>query len=174
MTISRRKEIFSDLDNSEMAVKKVLEGATEALFLHKPDDTTWSMAELVEHIIIVEKGVLGTIQKIGAKASEEPIISKLDDKAIVKLLSNRKRKVEAPAHFVPKGIFTSKEIALQKFQAHRADIQDFITTTTLPLKNIGFPHPIVGMLNAENWFTFMAGHCQRHASQMAEISNAGL
>lgn len=169
MTETRRKEIFADLENSEQAVKKVVERASEALFLKKPDDTSWSMAELVEHIIMVEKGVLGTIQKIGAKTAEEAITSKLDDKAIIKLISNRERKVKAPEHFVPKGIFTSKEIAIQGLRAHRAQIEDFITTTKLPLKNIGFPHFAVGMLNAENWFTFMAGHCERHAEQMAEI-----
>jgi len=169
MTDTRRKEIFSDLENSEEAVKEVVERASEALFLKKPDENSWSMAELVEHIIMVEKGVLGTIQKMGTKVAEEVITSKLDDKTIVKLISNRERKVKAPDHFVPKGIFTNKEMAIQGLRKHRAEIEVFITTTKLPLKNIGFPHFAVGMLNGENWFTFMAGHCKRHADQMAEI-----
>ncbi len=169
MTDKRRKEIINELEDSELAVKKVVEGATEALFQKKPDETSWSMAELVEHIIMVEKGVLGTIQKMGAKASAEPIVSKIDDAKIIKLIANRDIKVKAPEQFLPKGIFTTKEMALQALTAHRAVIQEFISTTTLPLKNIGFPHFAIGMLNAENWFLFMAGHCKRHAEQMAEI-----
>ncbi len=169
MTDKRRKEIFSDLENSELAVKKVVEGATEALFLKKPDETSWSMAELVEHIIMVENGILGTIQKLGAKAPTERVVSKIDDAKIIKLISNRKMKVDAPAHFVPKGVFSSKEMALQAFGAHRKGIQNFISTTTIPLENIGFPHFVAGMLNGESWFTFMAGHCKRHAEQMSEI-----
>lgn len=169
MTDARKKQIFSELTDSEMAVKKVAEEATEALFLKKPNDTSWSMAELVEHIIMVEKGILGTIQKMGAKASTEPVVSNIDDAKIVKLISNRGMKVKAPEYFVPKGIFTSKKMALEAFRAHREGIKNFITTTTIPLENIGFPHFVVGMLNGESWFTFMAGHCMRHADQMAEI-----
>jgi len=169
MTDNRRKEILSDLKNSEQAVTEVVERASEALFLKKPNETSWSMAELVEHIIMVEKGILGTIQKMGAKAAAEAIISKLDDKAIIQLISNRARKVKAPEHFIPKGIFSSKEIAIQGLRAHRAQIEAFITATKLPLKNIGFPHFAVGMLNGENWSNFMAGNCKRHADQMAEI-----
>ena len=169
MTEVRKKEIFNVLDDSQMAVEKAVKGAAEALFQKKPDETSWSMAELVEHIIMVEKGILGTIQKLGAKAPTEPVISKVGDAKIIKLISNRGVKVDAPAYFVPKGIFTSKAMALQAFSTHRTAIKDFITTTTLPLENIGFPHFVIGMLNGESWFTFMAGHCKRHAAQMAEI-----
>lgn len=170
MTATRKKELFSELADSELAVKKVVEVATEALFQQKSDDTNWSMAELVEHIMLVEKGVLGTIQKIGAKSPSEAVVTPLDDATIIRLTGNRGTKVDAPKHFIPKGIFTTKEMALQAFRAHRATIEDFISTTTLPLGNIGFPHFLMGILNAENWFVFMAGHCKRHAEQMAEIS----
>ena len=92
---------------------------------------------------------------------------------IVNKVTNRTRRIEAPKYFVPQGIFTNKTTAIEGFKEHRAAIVAFINTTELPLKFIGFPHPLLGMLNGVDWFVFMAGHCERHRLQMEESTSVG-
>ncbi|GEM_PF-3201596 len=101
--------------------------------------------------------------------SAEPIVSKLILEKIVDRVADRSRKIPAPKYFIPKGMFATKAEAVAGFKKLRVSIDEFIQTTELPLKLIGFPHQIFGVLNGVDWLVFMAGHCERHRLQMEEF-----
>ncbi len=169
ITVEEKEELISVLQSNQDRLLLVLDAINADLFLHRSSDDKWSVAELVEHIILVEKSVLKGIQKKGATPSEQEIASALDHSQMKEKAHDRSRKIDAPDPFIPKNIFASKETAIVAFKEHRKNIGEFITTTTLPLKQIGFPHFIFGMLNGMSWFLFMAEHCERHILQMEEI-----
>lgn len=167
--MGKEKEIcLKSLADTQKALLSTIELVSEEQFIAQPAKDKWSMAELVEHIILVDNSILKGLHKFGATPSTEPIVSKLAIENIVSAVSNRSRKIPAPKYFIPKGVFTTKAAAIEGFKGHRAKIDEFIKTTDLPLKFVGFPHPIFGMLNGLDWFVFMAGHCERHRLQMEE------
>lgn len=164
-----KKELIVELEKNQSQLHTTLSTVSEELFCHQPSEDRWSIAELVEHIILVEKGVLKSIKKYGAKPRSEKIVSALDKDQVRKVANNRARKIKAPDLFIPKGIFKNKAAAIEAFNQHRSEVGDFITTTTLPLHSIGFPHMVIGMLNGMSWFSFMASHCHRHILQIEEL-----
>lgn len=172
MNSEEKKTLLAQLEKSKESLFTTLENVNKALFLYQPPNDRWSIAELVEHIILVDQRVLNGIQKFGSTPSEEEIITPFDNGELVKLVGTRTRKVEAPVYFIPKGTFLTKEAAIEAFEAHYASIYDFMNTTDLPLKRIGFPHALLGVLNGVNWLAFLGGHCDRHVEQMEEIKEA--
>ena len=173
MSTEEKEICLKNLADSQKELINTIEAASETEFLVRPADNKWSMAELVEHIILVDASILKGIKKVGATPSKEAIVSSLLIDNIVNKVTNRSRKIDAPKYFIPKGIFTNKTAAIDGFSEHRATIEAFLNTTELPLKFIGFPHPIFGMLNGLDWFVFMAGHCERHRLQMEESTVVG-
>ncbi len=167
MTNEVKASILNTLNNSQTALLSVINSVDEKQFINQPTDG-WSISELVEHIIIVDNSILGSLRKVGATPSKEEIESKFAGAELVKLVSRRNVKVKAPEYFQPKGIFKSKQAAIDGLNAHHATLRDFIDSTTLPLNKIGFPHPLIGMINGEQWLIFMGGHSDRHVNQMKE------
>lgn len=164
------KEIcLKSLADTQTALLATLATVSDEQFLARPAEDKWSMAELVEHIILVDRSILKGIHKFGATPSAAPIVSTLILEKIVDRVADRSRKVPAPKYFIPKGMFATKAEAVAGFKKHRASIDEFIQTTELPLKLIGFPHQIFGVLNGVDWLVFMAGHCERHRLQMEEF-----
>ncbi len=167
------KEIcLKSLANTQKALLDTLSTVSDQQFLSRPAKDRWSMAELVEHIILVDSSIMKGIHKFSATPSAEPIVSKLILEKIVDRVADRSRRIPAPKYFIPKGMFATKAEAIVGFKKHRASIDEFIQTTELPLKLIGFPHQIFGMLNGVDWLVFMAGHCERHRLQMEEFKTA--
>ncbi len=169
MNAEKRTTTLKVLSDNQKALLATLEKVDADLFLHQPAGGRWSIAGLVEHIMMVENGVLAGIKKAGMQPKTEAIKKAVTDEKLGQLLRNRNIKLDAPAHFVPKGTFTNKTAAVAAFNNHRANIADFVNTTDLPLSFIGFPHPALGMLNGMDWIVFMAGHCERHILQMEEV-----
>lgn len=166
-----RATLIRILQHSERYLEGKIDGASEELFQFKPDAHTWSMAELVEHLMITDQSLLAGIIKKGERLYAE-MPETFPNGKIIKATSNRKYKVKAPEYLVPQGRFKNKEMALQSFRANRAKIEEFVSTTDLPLDKIAFPHFALGLIDGKGWITFMAGHCQRHSDQMEEIVEA--
>lgn len=168
MDTTKRTYLIDTLKESETNLLAVIEKVDEAGFLSKPNENTWSMAELVEHLIITDTGLLQSIKKKGEHI-RETTPETVSDEIILKVIPKRDRKVTAPDFLVPKGRFKSKAEAIQAFRHTRATIENFVATTDLPLEKIAFKHFLLGLVNGEGWIVFMAGHCQRHTKQMEEM-----
>ncbi len=169
MNKAEKEVCLKSLADTQKALLDTLETVSDKQFLARPAEDKWSMAELVEHIILVDSSILKGIHKFGTTPSTEPIVSKLILEKIVDRVADRSRKIPAPKYFIPKGMFATKAEAVAGFKKHRVSIDEFIQTTELPLKLIGFPHQIFGVLNGVDWLVFMAGHCERHRLQMEEF-----
>ncbi len=166
MTLTEKYEINTLLTESEAKVLTILADVEETQFLAKAEGDKWSMAEVVEHLIITDnsifQGILHKAQSLYEVAPETTANGK-----ILKIVPDLNRgKVIAPDYLQPKGKFQSKAEALEAFSANRAIIRNFMATTDLPLDQIAFKHFSLGLLNAKNWLVFISGHCFRHTQQL--------
>ena len=164
-----KKALVQELQDNQDRLLHFLETIDEELFVYQPPNNSWSIAGLVEHIILSESGIVKGIKKYGEMPSEKAVISALDPKQIREVAKDRSKTYSSPSPFIPKGIFNNKGMAIEGFITHRASLDKFITTTELPLKQISFPHFAFGVLDGRSWLLFMIGHCDRHIVQMEEI-----
>lgn len=171
MNTTERTYLSNLLKESEAKLIAALEGTNDEEFVAKPFEDRWSLAELVEHIMITDKSLLRGIHKQAAKELEDTVPVTSPDEKVAKAAMNRTVKVKAPPFLEPKGIFKTKSEAFAAFRKNRAIIEEFVATTDLPLEKIAFKHFIFGLLNGKNWIAFMAAHCNRHIEQMNEAMN---
>jgi hypothetical protein len=154
------------LNETTQGVLNILNGSSNELFLKKIDASTWSLAEIVEHIILVEEGIVFNLNRLGNSGETITIENLMTHDFIMEKCLQRVTKVDAPKMFVPTGKFTEIKEAVDAFTAHRKKVTVFYETNTFDLSSIGFPHPRLGMMNGDNWLSFIPGHCQRHTDQM--------
>jgi len=167
MNPSIRTTLLEALKNNETDLLTFLEDFSEADFFKKQSDLVWSMAEILEHIILTEAYVVKKLKS--CTPSEGGISSRHPNGKVEYLVLDRNRKVPAPEVLVPKGKYKTKQVAIETFQEVRATSNKFLTDLRTPLVEIGFPHFTLGMLNGENWMTFVPAHCERHRKQMMEL-----
>ncbi len=171
MTASFRQSTLTGFQENRQQMLAILNEIEEKFFLQKMNSETWSITEIVEHVLLVEKGIVGNLKQLGA-TTKSTFDHPPSTEKVIEESASRAFKASAPAPFVPKGIFQTKAQTIAAFTKHRNTIEQFVQDTTLDLKAIAFPHPRLGMYNGENWLTFMQGHCQRHIEQIRLVKQA--
>ena len=136
----------------------------------RPAPDRWSVAECLEHIVIVEDFILGTInstlQQPAGSFKSAMSDDVLDDR--LKKAAERTTRVKAPAHLEPKGRRPHDQL-LPEFDAARKRTTDFVGGTNAQLRQCGFPHPILGELDCYQWILLIGGHGDRHRAQAEEV-----
>jgi DinB superfamily len=136
----------------------------------------WTIAEIVEHIAIVEKGMASICASLLKKSTEENIpnngFANISDSFIEKtvLLGDRKnRKVEAPERVLPSGTLSIAESFAK--MTENADLLKEMRNSleTIDTQKAKFPHPFFGDLSATEWLALIGGHEFRHIDQIDEI-----
>ncbi len=131
----------------------------------RPDEESWSMLEVLEHLYLMEQLVVYQINQ-AIKQGDQRTTS---DKPLHKT-RNRNYKVTAPEAVQPTGEISSiaeAESSLEKtreatlFLVHNKDKET--------LRNRTFPHPSFGDMNLEQWIEFIGWHELRHLDQLKEI-----
>lgn len=172
MTTAERTEILEHLQQSKTDLLTAVEDISNEDFMKKPSDDIWSIAEVVEHLVLIDeslyKGILHKAENIPDTTPETT-----PNEKILHIVPNPKYgKVVAPKHLTPQAIYNSKEEALMAFSTSRDRIENFTKTTDLPLERIAFRHFALGLLNGKNWLVFIAAHCQRHINQIRNLKKA--
>jgi hypothetical protein len=136
----------------------------------------WTIAEIVEHIAIVEKGMATICASLLRKSAENKIPNNgnanISDNFIEKtlLLGDRKnRKVEAPERVLPSGYLSIAE-SFTKMTENGEILKDLRSELeAIDTQTAKFPHPFFGDLSATEWLALIGGHEFRHIDQIDEI-----
>jgi DinB superfamily len=93
------------LKETQAEFLKAVSGLSEEQFNFKPDPKKWSVAEVAEHIIVVETRLLPTITEKILKnpAPEGKDFYRVVDGGIIMAITNRTTKLQAPEAIQPKG-----------------------------------------------------------------------
>lgn len=149
-------------------------GLTPEQWRFKPGPDRWSVEETAEHIALSEDFITGMIRdKILASpaepAAEAPHQATEKDKKIPDAVADRSMKFKAPEPLVPKHQFAKPEDAVSHFKESRDRTIHYIDTTQDDLRAHSGPHPVMGKLDAYQWFLLDSGHTERHVKQILEI-----
>ena len=169
----RIEELVSYLDRQRADLLRAASTLPRARWTEQPAPGRWSVAELLEHLQMVERGCAGVIAKRATEAraaghpAETATSSTLDTPEPEDLL-NRSKRLEAPARVAPTGKLSGED-ALAALDVSRAELRAAIAVADgLALGSIRHTHRL-GELDLYQWMQFVGQHEARHVAQMVEI-----
>ncbi|HYO80555.1 MAG TPA: DinB family protein [Bryobacteraceae bacterium] len=166
---AERNEGLAQLGRTRTAVVEATKGLSEAQWKYKPAPDRWSVAEVVEHMAIVEEFLLkNTAEKVmQAPAGNPDRDNKSTDKFVLTAVSDRSQKVQAPEPVVPTGRWTHRE-SLEQFLKARQRTEEFLKSTT-GLRDHVVDSPLGRPLDAYQWVLYISAHTERHTKQLLEV-----
>jgi uncharacterized damage-inducible protein DinB len=184
---SRLAAVLSDEANGKAAVPRDLESivvcmaksrrgllsAADAVsgeeWRTKPGEGRWSAAELVAHLVMVERAVVGKADRVAQKPPKRISLLKKIHLPMA-LVESRWIRRKAPRPVEPK-MLRDKEVMLAELRTVRERSLAFLEETkSRDLSEYCWAHPALGTLNAYEWMQFIAAHEIRHTKQMREIA----
>lgn len=172
--------VFTEKDR-QTAIERL--GATQNDFLKEIADLTpaqlafrespdrWSVAQVVEHVIVAENGlyqlITEKILKNSPPAGKDHYRAR--DRAVWMAVTNRAEKFKAPKSVEPGGRFQTRGDLISGFEQARGKTIGFVKTTKADLRNHFADNPVMGVIDAYQWLIFLNAHSQRHLEQIRQI-----
>jgi hypothetical protein len=133
-----------------------------------PGFNEWSAAELVSHLVVVERGVVTNVDRLTQKAPIPVPFSKRMHLPLW-LVEARVIRRKSPVPLDP-SLMAEKETMLGGLRRVRERTLAFISETERrDLSAYCWRHPFLGMLNIYEWMEMIAAHQLRHTKQIREI-----
>lgn len=137
------------------------------------DDEGWTIAEVAEHVSIVESGIARICAKLVSAAKADAAGSngrfELTEKFGQKAAQLATAKLEAPDRVRPTGEIGLQQaierlsVSTRELEELRADMEGY------DLSAHTFPHPYFGDLTAAEWLLVAGRHERRHMEQIQRI-----
>jgi hypothetical protein len=164
-------DIYNANDRVHEKLAAVLSSVSDDAATVAPDGEEWSVAQIAEHVSIVEGGISRICAKLLSKAEANgqrsgpldlaEFVKKADGIADVKL--------EAPDMVRPSGsrsIAESLEVMAENRKAFEQLKEKF---EMFDCSGHKFPHPYLGDLSALEWLALAGGHKVRHIRQIKRV-----
>ncbi len=166
-------EIYEANDKVREKLKSVVANLNDEQANTLPDGEKWTIASFVEHIAIVDEGIvrisaklLGAAQANGKTADGA---AKFSEGFAEKMAGGRDAKFEAPERVRPTGTKTIAE-SLAKMDETRKSLEDLRPLfESVECADVKFPHPAFGDLSSHEWLVLLGGHEARHIRQIENL-----
>lgn len=168
LTFEERERAARYLAATQNRLVESLEKLSEAQWNFKPAADHWSIAEVMEHVAIVEERVQEIVGNMGQapEDSAERDVKQVDAFILV-AVPMRHPKYKAPERISPLGGRTGAQ-ALQRFLERRVQTIELLSTAP-NLRGHVLPHPIFGPWDGYQWILAAGGHSARHTGQILEV-----
>jgi hypothetical protein len=175
MNYQNISEIYDANDKIHARLKETVSDLTDEQANFLPEGAKWTVANLVEHVSMVENGItrisaklLTEAQAKGGAAGGE---AKISENFLQKLSWGKDQKFEAPERVHPSGKLTIAE-SLAKMDENRLSLEELRPLfESVECSDFKFPHPAFGDLTAHEWLALLGGHAARHTEQIKNILN---
>ena len=172
MTFHDLHEIYRDKERVLDAMEKTVRPLSASQLSFRPSPGAWTVAEIVEHVSIVETAVIRLVRSLTQKAESArgtvpgPLEVTLDDG----LRSGETGKIKTRAEFEPTGNVPAGESLqnLRSIQAAFVDLRPRLAA--VDLSSVKFPHPALGALTLGEWCALFGVHEERHLSQIRSVA----
>ena len=170
----RLADIVEDLLQARRELHETLRSLTDEQRAARPVGDRWSVAQIVEHLVIVEGGAGRMISNLikeavatGERETETTsVLASLDHFGI----ETPTVRIEAPERVQPREGLTVEE-SLARLDATREKLLSVITSASgVPLAKVTAPHPALGPFNGYQWIVLIAQHERRHTRQIEAVA----
>jgi len=164
------------LEQTQNGVVGATKGLSQAQWNFKPAPDRWSIAEIVEHMVLTQDLVLGPTREKLAKApppSERD--NTLVDAIVVNQIPDRTSKFKAPEFLQPTGRWTPA-VAMDRLLKNYGQLTEYLETTpdlrhhaldAPPLKAVS--KGAYDSMDGYQWILATAAHVERHTKQILEV-----
>ena len=170
----RSEEVLNYLDRQRKELRAAIDSVPLSARNQQPGDNQWSVAQVLNHLTIVDKRVAMGVGKwitdarangLGPETQTTSVAGTIPNEKIV----DRSRKVEAPEEIRPR-TDVDAETAWTELEQARARLREaFLTGDGMALEQVVQSHPVLGPINVYQWMLFCASHEARHTLQIREI-----
>ena len=137
------------------------------LFMQRPSDTEWSVAEILQHLYLVEERVIKDLTR--ALSAEPGRVSFFKRFVPMSIVSLRVRKFQAPKAVKPNDV-PRKDAVVANYNAARQSLKDLCNSHgSARFRTVVFNHPFLGQIDGAATVAFVGYHEQRHLKQIREV-----
>ena len=178
---SRLEEILNYLDTERLALREAVELVPTQLRDQSPGPDRWSVAQVLQHLVIIEKRIGMGMTKwvadaiaggVGPEGETSSVLNSLD----VALIADRSKRRNAPEEVRPNRDLDAASAWTALEQTRAALRAAVMPADGLALGEVIQPHLVLGPINLYQWLLFVGSHETRHTGQVREIAaelNAG-
>ncbi|MEM7415850.1 MAG: DinB family protein [Gemmatimonadota bacterium] len=168
--MSEANQILGQIAVVRSRILEVFDTVDEPEQLRPTADGGWSIAEIVEHLVLAEdygiRGLWGALES-ARKGESEPLPPEQSGRSIDDVFSGQPERVDAPDAVVPRSGGQPVGYWLDRFRAH----QDAIASLAREMEQVGperviYPHFRVGALDGIQRLGFFRFHLDRHWRQI--------
>ena len=137
------------------------------LFMQRPSDTEWSVAEILQHLYLVEERVIKDLTRaIAAEPGHVSFVKRFIPMVIVSL---RVRKFSAPKAVNPMDV-PAKDGVVASYNSARQSLKELCNSHgPKRFRTLVFNHPFLGRIDGVATVDFVGYHEQRHLKQIREV-----
>lgn len=155
----------------EATVARVPEGLRE----RRPDEEAWSVAEVLEHLHLTERGIAWLVTWHVGEARTANVPAEQDTASLLGSLDafripERGYTANAPGIVRPRGAMTAAQALAALAESRQALRNAAAAGDGLALGTITYAHAILGALTMYQWILFVGQHEARHAAQIRDIA----
>jgi hypothetical protein len=142
-----------------------------------PSKGGWSVAEILDHLGIVESGVARLIAKRAGRAKEAGLGEEKSMESVLPSFDQHRAKLdgmkmESPETVKPRANVNLKD-AVEGLETSRESLRTAVLTADgLSLGEIKHTHPFLGELDLYQWVIFIGQHELRHKKQIERTLNS--
>jgi hypothetical protein len=172
---ARLEEVLNYLDTQRAGLAAAVELVPPALREQSPKADRWSVAQVLEHLVMVEKRIAMGVTKWVSDAragnlGPETETSSVTNSLPLELIIGRSQRRNAPEDVRPRGEMDAAS-AWQALEKTRASLRSGVSAGDgLALGEVIQTHPVLGPINIYQWLLFVGSHEGRHAAQVIEIA----
>jgi hypothetical protein len=172
MSPLERQIVLEGLTASETRLLELIGDLTPDQWRFREAPDRWSIAEILEHLVVFEDFIRQQIQKaLTAPPRPEQESTAAKDPLALGLAESRNTKFKARESALPTGRWSSPADLIHEFRNTRARTLQFAARTDADLRGHFFPHIVFGDLDCCQWLIVLGTHTNRHALQIAEIKS---
>lgn len=160
--------VIDRLRESGEALSREVAGISDTQWTWRATDSRWTVQENLEHLILVERGVMTLLRKAMAAPAAERGEALTDGQVWDRLVGASMWRGEAPERVRPTGLWGDRAAAMAEFTRLRGETIEFATTTVEPLRERWARLP-VGELDGAQTLLMLAGHSLRHVEQIRTL-----
>jgi hypothetical protein len=167
------EEIYAGNDKIRERLRSLVSQLTPESMSTLPDGEKWTIAQIIEHIAMVDESTIKICAKLLKKSEEAGHASNgevmISDGFLQKGVEIAALKVEAPSFVQPTG-----ERTIVESMAKLDENGERLAAMRTQFESVGgtefkFPHPFFGEISAQEWLALKGGHEHRHIKQIEKI-----
>jgi len=166
-----RQLILDELCASRVRLLDLVVNLTPQQWTFREAPDRWSIAEVLEHVIIFENFLKGVITRTlnEAPQPDKKPFAPAKEHHVFEIGTNRTTKFTAREVTRPTGRFPGAAEIVAEFRKTRAETVAFVEQIDGDLRSHFFAHVALGDLDCYQWLVVLAQHGSRHAVQIEQI-----